>query len=148
MKDGGLEVPELTPEELKRIWGPYEFPESVRTLNGRLLSNLDYAEVTCDAHYANGRAAPWKAYGILRQEYLRLKSLLKGLTEAGLKAELWNLQDATEGLLDAQNIPPKNCSCHLNPPCEDCVEYGGLREAVEVARAALKPVARGESADV
>jgi hypothetical protein len=33
--------------------------------------------------------------------------------------------------------PPRNCSCHLNPPCNDCVEYDGLREVLSNMRATL-----------
>lgn len=28
-------------------------------------------------------------------------------------------------------IPDKNCSCHRNPPCGDCENYGGLRSYQE-----------------
>lgn len=34
--------------------------------------------------------------------------------------------------------PDRNCSCHIAPPCGDCVEYSGLREAFADAREALK----------
>ncbi len=34
-------------------------------------------------------------------------------------------------LLDCIEPPPdKNCSCHISPPCSDCVDYGGLRNAI------------------
>ena len=36
--------------------------------------------------------------------------------------------DELDALADA---PDKNCSCHLCPPCNDCVEFGGIREAKE-----------------
>ena len=29
--------------------------------------------------------------------------------------------------------PESNCSCHISPPCNDCVENSGLREAFEYA---------------
>jgi hypothetical protein len=51
------------------------------------------------------------------------------------KAEAYRL--ALEELLDAQDVPDASCSCHLNPPCGDCETYGGLREAMKLARAAL-----------
>lgn len=32
--------------------------------------------------------------------------------------------------LDENIYPPdSNCSCHISPPCSDCVENGGAREA-------------------
>lgn len=50
-----------------------------------------------------------------------------------------SLRDALEMLMERIDEPPKpNCSCHLSPPCEDCAEHGGLREAFEAARDALK----------
>lgn len=33
--------------------------------------------------------------------------------------------------------PDRNCSCHISPPCGDCVDYSGLREALSDMRAAL-----------
>lgn len=36
--------------------------------------------------------------------------------------------------MDAVDRPPeRNCSCHISPPCNDCVENSGLREAFEYA---------------
>ena len=37
----------------------------------------------------------------------------------------------------------KNCSCHTNPLCSDCIEYRGLREAINFARKAIAK-AKGE----
>lgn len=49
------------------------------------------------------------------------------------------LREALTVLLEwVEDPPPVNCSCHLDPPCSDCVDYGGLREALEAARAALQ----------
>lgn len=33
--------------------------------------------------------------------------------------------------------PARNCSCHIFPPCHDCVENEGLRQAFDQAREAL-----------
>jgi hypothetical protein len=33
--------------------------------------------------------------------------------------------------------PERNCSCHISPPCSDCVEWDGLREWFERANALL-----------
>lgn len=27
-------------------------------------------------------------------------------------------------------VPKANCSCHINPPCGDCVEYSEARESL------------------
>jgi hypothetical protein len=49
------------------------------------------------------------------------------------------LTTTIQDLVDTVVEPPSpNCSCHKNPPCGDCVEYGGLREALANARALLK----------
>lgn len=37
----------------------------------------------------------------------------------------------------AEEPPDRNCSCHIDPPCGDCVEYGGIRKAFELGRAAI-----------
>jgi hypothetical protein len=45
---------------------------------------------------------------------------------------------ALEDLMGATGEPPdRNCSCHISPPCHDCVEYGGWREALENANSVL-----------
>jgi hypothetical protein len=48
------------------------------------------------------------------------------------------LRDALELLVESVGRPPDgNCSCHISPPCNDCVDYGGLREAFESVDVAL-----------
>lgn len=48
------------------------------------------------------------------------------------------LREALEELLEMQETPPdRNCSCHISPPCSDCVDYGGIRSAIETAKEAL-----------
>lgn len=37
-------------------------------------------------------------------------------------------------------VPEAACYCHLSPPCNDCVEHGGIREAIEVAESALSSI--------
>lgn len=44
---------------------------------------------------------------------------------------------AVEGLLKTNDTPVPNCLCHLSPPCNDCVEYGGRRKAVAFAKSLL-----------
>lgn len=49
------------------------------------------------------------------------------------------LREALEYILEyVEPPPPKACSCHISPPCWDCVDHGGLREALELSKAALK----------
>ena len=44
-------------------------------------------------------------------------------------------------------VPDRNCSCHLSPPCGDCVNYGGAREVIEQLELAIEmeEVARDKS---
>ena len=50
-----------------------------------------------------------------------------------------SLRSSLEMLLEYVPAPPdRNCSCHISPPCHDCIEYGGLREAIEEAQAAIE----------
>lgn len=56
-----------------------------------------------------------------------------------LKARVDALETALQALLDCVETPPDaNCSCHIMPPCSDCVEYAALREALGLARTAMR----------
>ena len=48
------------------------------------------------------------------------------------------LETCVEDFLKLTEVPDANCSCHLNPPCGDCVEYGGIRDVRGLANALLK----------
>jgi len=39
------------------------------------------------------------------------------------------------------DIPEANCSCHLAPPCDDCVEHSYAREVLAEAKAFLAATA-------
>lgn len=56
---------------------------------------------------------------------------------AGVLVAAPSLLGALERLLEVIDVPDANCSCHLAAPCGDCVEFGGLREAVSEARAVV-----------
>lgn len=48
------------------------------------------------------------------------------------------LSAALEYLLENTERPPeRNCACHLSPPCNDCVDYGSIRDAISNAEEAL-----------
>jgi hypothetical protein len=51
------------------------------------------------------------------------------------KAALSQMVDAFDEHVD---IPDRNCSCHLAPPCSDCETWSFAREARETARELLK----------
>ena len=58
---------------------------------------------------------------------------------AGLEAKLEKLKYATRQLLDSTEPPPEpKCNCMNNPPCSDCVDFGGLREAIQFCEELLK----------
>jgi len=53
------------------------------------------------------------------------------------------VESALRCMLEVVEEPPApNCSCHVSPPCNDCVEYGALREAIAEAKKALKGLRR------
>ena len=39
----------------------------------------------------------------------------------------------------ANIVPDRNCSCHINPPCGQCVEFGQAYEAIESYKNLNKP---------
>jgi len=54
------------------------------------------------------------------------------------RAKTWrglavDLADQLEGF-----IPEKDCRCHLSPPCNDCVEFGYMRELLDTVRSSAK----------
>ena len=48
-----------------------------------------------------------------------------------LKARLALAEELLQGWSGEVDIPDRNCSCHISPPCGDCVTYGGLRDLDE-----------------
>lgn len=50
------------------------------------------------------------------------------MTKTEIEILINSMEDVIQML---PHIPEKNCTCHLgHPPCDDCVEYSGLRQAV------------------
>jgi hypothetical protein len=47
------------------------------------------------------------------------------------------MEAALEQCLEHLYAPSANCSCHISPPCNDCVDYAGIRDAIRDAKAAL-----------
>jgi len=50
------------------------------------------------------------------------------------------LAELFENLLEFVDIPERECRCHLSPPCNDCVEYSGIREDIEQAQELIKEI--------
>ena len=56
-----------------------------------------------------------------------------------LKAENANLKGLLEDWLNCSETPPdSNCSCHINPPCNDCIEWAYLREMAKETKRLLE----------
>ena len=75
--------------------------------------------------------------GESRKAIKELIEWLQGENEA-LKAELALAKELLEAWRDAVNIPRTNCSCHISAPCNDCYEWGALRETAAVTKRLLE----------
>jgi hypothetical protein len=47
------------------------------------------------------------------------------------------MKAALEQCLEQLYAPNANCSCHISPPCKDCVDYAGIRDAIRDAKDSL-----------
>lgn len=56
-----------------------------------------------------------------------------------------NIISLLESLVDLIVVPDVNCSCHLHPPCSDCVDNGHAREVIEEARACIRELSEGKT---
>lgn len=63
---------------------------------------------------------------------------------AAARKDSERLSATMEDMIDAIGVPDANCSCHLHPPCGDCVEYGHLRELIEHSRKLIAAMEGGE----
>ena len=54
-----------------------------------------------------------------------------------LKAKLALAKELLEDWRDAVTIPRTNCSCHISAPCNDCYEWGELRETASETKKLL-----------
>lgn len=71
----------------------------------------------------------------IQQERKRLHALLNKPPAVAVNQQLFS---ALQLFIDTVEEPPEaNCSCHIAPPCGDCVNYSQLREAFEEGRAAI-----------
>lgn len=55
-----------------------------------------------------------------------------------LKKRLLNFKGTLEEVADNTYVPEANCSCHISPPCSDCVENGAIRENINEIRQFIK----------
>lgn len=72
---------------------------------------------------ANDQLPSWCAEQV-RARVNALEASNRELMEALESLDVWG------GELDGNLCPPdSNCSCHISPPCNDCVDFAGQREA-------------------
>jgi hypothetical protein len=84
-----------------------------------------------------------KAFGLISRSYYGAPDG-EGAANLRLIAAAPDLLGAVEFFMDMVGEPPEpNCSCHVAPPCNDCVDHAGLREAFDVARAAIAKATGG-----
>lgn len=57
-----------------------------------------------------------------------------------MKTALLHLAGLAEDFMNEVSIPERNCSCHISPPCTDCVENSGLREIGSALENAIKRI--------
>ena len=59
----------------------------------------------------------------------------EGASDGGVNSQMLS---ALRAVIDLIEEPPdKACSCHINPPCTDCVNHSAAREAFEMVREAI-----------
>jgi hypothetical protein len=63
--------------------------------------------------------------------------LVVSQADAALICAAPSLLSALQELVNCVDAPDSNCSCHISPPCSDCVNYGGVRAALKDAAAAI-----------
>ena len=94
-----------------------------------------------DARESNGRIV--KRAEAIRCELVEMEKQRDEITKQrdSLAAHAEELMNEIGSL-----IPDANCSCHLHPPCSDCVEFGGIRYILEEFTAAIAACERKEEA--
>ena len=54
-----------------------------------------------------------------------------------LKAENEKMKGLLEDWYNESDIPDSNCSCHVSPPCNDCINWSALRETASETKKLL-----------
>jgi hypothetical protein len=57
-----------------------------------------------------------------------------------LKHEIARKDAALQFVCEELYAPEGDCSCHISPPCNDCVDHSATRRMLKEVRAALAPV--------
>jgi hypothetical protein len=89
---------------------------------------------TAGIHFVHSQATEWGNRIECHGETEEAANALRDTVLQSLLAEkhAGALLEAVEALEEhLPGVPDANCSCHLSPPCNDCVEWSRLREALE-----------------
>jgi hypothetical protein len=78
----------------------------------------------------------------LKESYNLKDSLVKGHLELDERlkeanADRLRLRGLFQKVSDNVEYPEPHCYCHKSPPCNDCVENGGVREVLDAIKQAL-----------
>lgn len=99
--------------------------EAIEQERDSLKAKLEYAEARIASLIKLGDGADES----IRQLHARV---------AEVEVERDAARNCLEDFLELTEVPDPNCSCHVNPPCGDCVEYGGIRDVRKTANELLK----------
>jgi len=80
---------------------------------------------------ADGNPAPYRCKHDCERDELKDRI-------AALEAEVARKDEALRAALEELYAPEAGCSCHISPPCFDCVEYSSIRSTQDLIRAALE----------
>lgn len=83
-------------------------------------------------HWRADRPSEW-----LMDEFIQQAETQAAELEAA-KARNQRLTTLLQDIVDADETPDANCSCHISPPCGDCVTYGHMRDLMTLARKLAK----------
>lgn len=73
---------------------------------------------------------------ILPGDFPSYQELAEALEKA--TGQVSRLKGLMAELLEEVYVPESNCSCHIAPPCNDCVENAGLRELISDCKRAIQ----------
>ena len=107
-------------------------------LAANAIESLERQLAKQDVEIARLKTVPMKYRRMEFNAQLQHKNTKLEAQLATVTAQRNSLEGALELMLERIQEPPdSNCSCHISPPCNDCVDFGGEREAFEVAKEAL-----------
>ncbi len=127
-------------------------PSHVQSVAAQALSHIE--RVTADLTEIREQRRAWlddevrgRVFVKMQQEITELKRALGTELSGHLFTQgerNWGLHEARRGramltdLVEVADIAPEpSCSCNSNPPCPDCVEWGGLRDVLRRAKTLL-----------